>query len=247
MNKFYYILKVFAKWFWNLSKTNKFIVLSVMFFLGLAIFRRIENHFAEKEFEAYREERHLQAVVYKNIQDSIKNYSDSIKKIPPTQEQINALLKIDMLFLESKIKEIKNWDPKNYSDNLFIGVKTLESYANDYTKYKVKNKIELNPLLDKYKRSLQDKQKSSFPKLRQYFGLQLNDKLWEENMSARVSGTTIFFTGGTFANNKNIKNTHIEILDNLTKFRFKRACYLWYKGQDDYIYYDINSKKDTDL
>jgi hypothetical protein len=69
-------------------------------------------------------------------------------------------------------------------------------------------------------------------------------------VEVNVSGTgdkTIIFTAGIFAANKNIKAAFEEIEDQLREFRFKKACFAWYSGQDDYQYYTIDSPKDSDL
>jgi hypothetical protein len=66
-------------------------------------------------------------------------------------------------------------------------------------------------------------------------------------MSVTGSGTTINFIWNRFAANKNIKEFQEGMNEILYKLRFKRSTYRWYKGADEYQYFDMNSKKDSEL
>ena len=93
-------------------------------------------------------------------------------------------------------------------------------------------------------------QASEFPKMRKEYISIIAGKLWEENIKVEVSGkgnTTITFIGGTFANNKNIKETQEALNDTFEMFRFKQVRYKWYKYDDEYQYYTVRSLGDKDL
>jgi hypothetical protein len=92
-------------------------------------------------------------------------------------------------------------------------------------------------------------QVAEFPKLRKAYVDIIANKLWEENITVTVQGngnTVINLTGGLFANNKNIKQTQ-ETIDEVVKmFRFKQIRYRWYKGENEYTYYDLKVPKDNE-
>ncbi|MGN6509109.1 MAG: hypothetical protein ACTHLD_06575, partial [Chitinophaga sp.] len=93
-------------------------------------------------------------------------------------------------------------------------------------------------------------QKRRFPLFRTAYAEKAANKLWEQDVYVEVTGarsTYICFTGGLFAANKNIKEAYEAIKEDLIKYRFKQARFSWYKGQDDYTYYTIESHKDTDV
>lgn len=89
-----------------------------------------------------------------------------------------------------------------------------------------------------------------FPNFRKAYGKIVNKKLWVENIETEVFGKgnrTIQFTGGIFANNKNKQETQSALSEILHMLRFKRANYKWYKYDDEYTYYEIESKNDDEL
>ena len=74
--------------------------------------------------------------------------------------------------------------------------------------------------------------------------------MWENNIEVSSSGTGhkyITFTGGVFANNKNIKDFHNEISNVLRSFRFSKVYYKWYKGAEEYSSGDLYEGNDSDL
>jgi hypothetical protein len=93
-------------------------------------------------------------------------------------------------------------------------------------------------------------QTKHFPKYREVFAKIAAERVWEENVYVKVSGQkkdVITFTGGMFAANKNIKAVQTELSDRLNLLRFKQVRYKWYDGDEEYTYYDIKSKKDSEL
>lgn len=90
-------------------------------------------------------------------------------------------------------------------------------------------------------------QVKEFPLLRKKYVEFAAAKMWENDITVTGSGTNINFVASYFATNKNIKAAQEAIGSTLEKLRFKRTTYRWYKGASEYQYYDIESKKDTDL
>jgi hypothetical protein len=93
-------------------------------------------------------------------------------------------------------------------------------------------------------------QVAEFPKLRKAYVDIVANKLWEENITVTVQGNgnnIINFTGGLFANNKNIKQMQETINEVVKMFRFKQIRYRWFKGADEYTYYDLEVPKDIEL
>ena len=93
-------------------------------------------------------------------------------------------------------------------------------------------------------------QVAEFPKLRKAYVDIVANKLWEENITVTVQGNgnnIINFTGGIFVNNKNIKQMQETIYDIVKMFRFKQIRYRWFKGADEYTYYDLEVPKDNEL
>lgn len=93
-------------------------------------------------------------------------------------------------------------------------------------------------------------QQKNFPKLRKAYYEFVKDKLWENDVYVDLSGagnTVIKFTGGYFATNKNIKATQEALQEILQLLRFKQTQYRWYKGQDEYTYFTINSNTDSEI
>jgi len=89
-----------------------------------------------------------------------------------------------------------------------------------------------------------------FPILRKAYAKAVYQKLWEQNIETQVLGNknkTIQFTGGYFANNSNKMQTQETLQEALRMFRFNRVNYKWYKYDDEYTYYEIDSPNDSEL
>ena len=78
----------------------------------------------------------------------------------------------------------------------------------------------------------------------------LAERLWEENIKVQVRGTghsTLRSVGGTFANNKSIKQFQEGLFETLIGLRFKRAEYLWIPSADNYTYYTLKTPSDAEI
>jgi hypothetical protein len=89
----------------------------------------------------------------------------------------------------------------------------------------------------------------AFPLLRKYWGDAAAADMWEHDIEVRISGkgnTVVTFTGGAFAANANIKNTQGTLSETVEALRFKQTRYKWYSGDEEFTYYTIESKADTE-
>lgn len=129
--------------------------------------------------------------------------------------------------------------------NMFKGYdETIELSSSKY------NKIDsINKKSDILKSHVQKLQIKYFPIIRKEYVKDIESKLWEQNIDVKCLGSdcnTIRFISGIYANNKNIKESYIALIDNLEIMRFKKVEFLWYKHDDEYTYYKIDSKKDNE-
>lgn len=99
-----------------------------------------------------------------------------------------------------------------------------------------------NDTIRSLKATLKELEKD-FPAIRKKYADISKEKLWEENIDVKLSGKEneiITFVGASFASNKNIKASEDAIHDMLKTLQFKRVNYKWYKGDNDFTYYDLN-------
>lgn len=90
----------------------------------------------------------------------------------------------------------------------------------------------------------------NFPRIRNAYYKIAKNQLWERDIDVTLGGTnntTLKLSGGYFAANANIKGTQESLQEILKSLRFKQTQYRWYKGQDEYTYYKIESSKDAIL
>lgn len=89
-------------------------------------------------------------------------------------------------------------------------------------------------------------QSKNFPKARKEYFKNAKERLWEKNIEVKLNGKNITFIGYMFVDNKVKKDTYTEIIDELTKLRFKRVSFQWYDGSDT-TYWNIDSKNDNEI
>lgn len=144
----------------------------------------------------------------------------------------------------------KPFDSTSYrKDNLSLQLEValFSAYAKLINQYKDNNDSRIKSLLNQFEKKVSQLQVSEFPKIRKAFASILADTMWENNITVVAGGTgnkTITFTGGIYANNKNISDSHSIIEENLKTLRFTRANYKWYKYDEEYSYFDIKSPSD---
>jgi len=93
-------------------------------------------------------------------------------------------------------------------------------------------------------------QQREFPVMRRAYGKAVYQQLWVNNIETNVTGNrnaTIQFTGGYFASNANKQKTQETLSDILTMFRFKKVNYKWYKYDEEFTYYTLDTPPDGTL
>lgn len=168
-------------------------------------------------------------LIQKHINDSIKHVDDSIAKIRAR---------------ETKITQINNL-LKNTSVDYVSQIQTFYN-AIDEIKDAISEEKDTS-LKAKWTRELKAMQAKQFPKARKVWAQEAKEKMWEYDCEVNISGKTLTLTAGMFAANANIKTAYQNIADALHDLRFKRCNFKWYRYDDNYTYYTINSKNDTDL
>ena len=170
---------------------------------------------------------------------------DTPQGIPEVEIPIDPTAEIDSYIILSK-----SFQPKaSYSDNseMKSDVEELENFGYVSRKYrdsKDKKVIAKSKELAQKAKSLQIK---FFPVIRKNYVAMHKHKMWENNIDIRQNGsTTLELSGGIFANNKNIQDTYEMTREALELMRFKRLNFRWYKGADEYTYYNINGPKDSE-
>ena len=93
-------------------------------------------------------------------------------------------------------------------------------------------------------------QSKEFPKMRKEYCQIIANKLWENNIDVTIQGSsnnTINLTGAIYANNKNILESQKALIDDLTRLRFKEVRYRWYKDEDEFNFYKLETPKDNEV
>ena len=177
-----------------------------------------------------------------------KRINDSLKIVKKKRDTEELIYKIN-----TEIKAIDNFTSSIYRGSVTsLNLEIL--YFSEITKLinkgKKHNNKKIKKLSETLKKKLKNLQWREFPKIRKAYVEILDDKLWEENIDVFCKGkryTTMEFVGGIFASNKNIKDTQFTMHEKVNDFRFKRVNYKWYKYDDEYTYYTINSISDGEL
>jgi hypothetical protein len=155
--------------------------------------------------------------------------------------------------LKEEIASIKNLDTKIfYNDipNLQISAGLFNGEAKKIEEARTRNNKDINALANTLEREIRAIQVREFPKIRKRYAELVNEKMWENDIGVVAIGganSTLEFTGGIFASNKNIKSSQEIISDMVKLLRFDRVNYRWYKNAEEYSYYEVKSLKDSDV
>lgn len=143
---------------------------------------------------------------------------------------------------------------RDFDASKFTG-KPAEVAAGAFALELIRNRLKMaqadkHPDAAKWAAMLKAMQAKAYPALRAAWAKTANTVMWENNIEVEAQGraaTSVLFTGGTFANNKNIATVQESISEQVKQLRFKRVKYRWYKHDDEAQYYDIDSPVDTDV
>ncbi len=188
-------------------------------------------------------------------QETIENTSinkdfniDSIANYNKDQEQRKKL------YINLKNTEfiLEYFDIDNYQDNV-NGIRSIIQLFKKCDDLVIEGS---NSNIDSIKRraELLSKKKSDirvvvWPKLRDKFGQVLAKEMWVYDMYISTKGarnTTIEFISLDYSLNKNIKKTQDDLRSIFYDLRFKKVIYKTSKYDEEYTFYDLSSKNDSD-
>jgi hypothetical protein len=157
--------------------------------------------------------------------------------------------------IANNIKSIDGGDdltksPMTTATDFQIIAAIFKAYAMTVNEGRTSSDKEVLKLTAELQKKVIASQQKNFPRVRKAYYEFIKNKLWENDVYVDISGngnTVIKFTGGFFAANKNIKETQEALSEMLILLRFKQTQYRWYRGQDEFTYYTIESSKDSEL
>lgn len=184
-------------------------------------------------------------------QNSSTSSSSSTTKSEPVKEQtpeeLNEQLKREIASFN------KPFDNKTYDgtlDAIQMEIVLFGLWADLIQKGESSSLDENVKLAKELRTKVVNLQAKEFPILRQRYGKIIANKMWEHDITIKTTGagnTILDFTGAIFATNKNIKEFQTTLNEVLTMFRFKQTRYRWYKGAEEYTYFDLNVPSDKEL
>jgi hypothetical protein len=184
------------------------------------------------------------------IGSNISKSSSKNNSISKTSETENKTDKNEFEQISNVINSIKS-DKDNYKDEnwqMYLVtfkassklIKDNESIQNDSVQNKLK---ELKKVIGEYQSKL-------LPKMRNSYAKTAKDKLWRSNIDVSILGnrnTTLQFTGGSLASNANKEDFMKAMDETVNDLRFKKINMKWFKYDDEYTYYTLKTKQDSDI
>ena len=189
--------------------------------------------------------------------DSLIAISEEQERLAKLEEERIAAEEDKVKFKEQLERELKSIDEGiNFSkyrgsiENIQIELVLFGTWAKNIKEGEESEDKEIQALAKKLKSRVIRIQAKEFPLMRKDYAKVVANKMWENDIDVSSSGsghTRINFTGGIFAANKNKQDFQNQLHEILKMLRFQQARYRWYKGQNEYTYWDIKPAKDTDL
>lgn len=177
-----------------------------------------------------------------------KQKEELVKKQAELQEQERVKKAVDRM--NKEIEWINKYNWSTYRDSVTsiqIEIALFSAYASIVDEYINDSNPTIKNLATQLKTKVSNLQKKEFPKIRKAYADLVSKTMWEHNIDVMAKWTwysTIEFVWWIFANNKNIKDSYSTLSDMLKLLRFDRANFKWYKYDDEYTYYDIESLSD---
>jgi hypothetical protein len=242
-------------WF---EKTGLVLFLCIIFF-PVGLYALWKNSSISK-FWKYGITGLIAIIIITNCGDDKKNDTSKTESEKTTNETDSkndtiAYLETLKLKLKNNIKSIDDGDDLTSTtlksaQEFTIAVALFKAYAMTINEAKTNKDKEVQSLVSELEKKVVKSQIKNYPKLRKAYFDFIKDKLWENDIDVRLSGknnTTLSFTGGYFATNKNIASTQESLNEMLNYLHFKRIEYRWYKGEDEFTYYTIKSDSDSEI
>lgn len=198
------------------------------------------------------------------IKDSIasvkrKRIIDSVEVIQQIRKDSIAIIEKKLAVekkiekLQEELKSIRTFNGSDYRgdvSSLNIEVALFSVWGKMAKEAKSNENLKISTLGKSMEQNLKTLQVREFPRIRENYAKIVKDKLWEENIKVQCFGsrkTTLQFTGGMFASNKNKKDFQTTLSEIFRDFRFNRINYKWYEYDDEYTYYTIDSDNDSEI
>lgn len=187
------------------------------------------------------------------VKDSIASVREKIRRDSIALVEKKLAIEKEIEKLQTELKSIKSFNGSKYRGevtSLIIEVALFSTWGKMAKEAKNHENSKIKKLGKNIEQSLKSLQLREFPKIRANYAKILKNKLWEENIKVQCFGprkTTLQFTGGIFASNKNKKDFQTTLSQTFRDFRFKRVNYKWYEYDDEYTYYTISSDKDSKI
>lgn len=206
---------------------------------------RIAKEEEEKRVKLEQEKAELAKI---NAEEDRKKSEAAAKKQIELTEQERVRKALERI--NKEIDSITKYDWSAYRDSVTsiqIEIALFSAYASLVDEYI----NDVNPTVKKaaiqFKARVSALQKKEFPKMRKSYADLVGATMWEHNIKVATlwnSNSTIELVWGIFANNKNVKESYLLLSDMLKALRFDRVNFKWYKYDDEYNYYDIESSPD---
>ncbi|HVZ95412.1 MAG TPA: hypothetical protein VG847_00950 [Chitinophagaceae bacterium] len=168
---------------------------------------------------------------------------DSIQKHRQLMDSINMEYSIDQFSKDYKRAKDRTTiaDIKDEADELDQTADDLKNIiANN--RYKKRSEVLRNLLLKI--------QREDFPIMRKTYIKIFKEQLWDQDINVEGYGPrwdNISYVAGIFASHANIKEFYSNIETSINLLRFKRVNFKWIEDDDNYTYYKVDSKKDSEL
>lgn len=174
-----------------------------------------------------------------NSNENLSTEAKELKLIKSIQDELTIIEKgIDYSQYRGSLSSIKK-ELKMFNK----WSKIIEDNQTDSSK-------EVKKILGKFKNKVISNQVKEFPILRKEFSMVIGSIGLKDDIEVISFGpknTNIKFIGSYYALKSNISLNHSKISSVLGYLRFKKAQYLWFKYDEDYVTYKIESSKDNEI
>ncbi len=161
--------------------------------------------------------------------------------------------KKDLERINKEISWIKNYDASSWYDSVVwiqINVALFNAYASIIEEYSTNQNPEIKTAISNLRNEVTKLQVREFPKLRKAYAKIIWETLWTSNIEVVTKwwdNWTIELVWGKLANNQNKLDVYTTLKEMLVMLRFNRINMKWYEYDDDYTYWDIESKNDNEI
>lgn len=165
------------------------------------------------------------------------------------QEQV----KKDLERINKELDWAKNYNASSWYDSVVwiqINIALFHAYASIIEEYSASQDPEIKIAIGNLRSEVTKLQIREFPKLRKAYAKIMWETLWTSNIEVITRWSdnwTIELVWGMFADNQNKLDVYTTLKDMLVMLRFNRINMKWYEYDDDYTYWDIESKNDNEI